>query len=126
MKSDEDIGLWKSAIPISVIGFSLVFVPAVASPDYPNSMDEWFNPFLLIGFAMVVGIGLKILDSTAARALWCGCAVMALFPIWSFVDSIFNPGAHTLIAIELVLYLGFALATGVASVLGYFAAGVFR
>jgi len=50
---------------------------------------------------------------------------MALCPIWSLIDVFVSPGSHTLLGLEIILYLPFGAGTGIAALIGYWTRNLF-
>jgi hypothetical protein len=51
---------------------------------------------------------------------------MVLYPIWSLIDVFVSPGSHTLLGLEIILYIAFGVGTGITALIGYWAGNLFR
>ena len=112
---------WIKTAVISGLGFIVVFGPAVQSPDYPESMDTAFNLPVIFGIAALVGAweGMEnprnVSRNRLKKAFGYGLSVMALYPVWSIIDAMINPAAHTLLGVELMIFLVLGATTGMVS-----------
>ena len=115
---------------VSLVGFALVFVPALSFEDFRAALDEWFKPAVILGYGLVVGVVYRMFTPEdtvrGTSAFGYGCAVMGLFPIWSTVDAFIAPGSHTLLGVEFMIYAVFAIGTGLFALIGYTLTGYVR